>query len=113
MTVRHRIGYSIIRDFFPYTVSIFSIAVVNGIEIDLAKVVEERNYSDSFLGILHSVDIFDTLTSQIILKAMININAVLNETTLISSVKSCTAWGGKEIGFVFQKVKEFISAFAA
>jgi hypothetical protein len=72
--------------------------------------MEKRNYSNSFLRSLDTVNFFNARTRKVVFKAMVDVNTMLNESALISAVKAGTARGGKKIAFIFEVVEQFISA---
>jgi hypothetical protein len=104
VTVRQRVLDGIVRNALPHTVLLY-VSHFSLIKIGLAHVVKERYDGQGFLGKLKAVFFTEARTLHKITQAFIDVQAMLQKSSLVCAVKPSACGSGKKVGF-FRKILE-------
>ena len=104
--VGQRVGKLKGRNAVPDTVFILHIAGSGLVAVDLAEIMEKRGNCHRFLARAKGVQLPDTRAGKVIHKAIINIQAVIEQSPGIGAVKTGAGGGGKKIGLRRKKIIE-------
>ena len=111
MPVGERILNGVVGRAYPFSVLVLDVAEAGFVKIDLADVVKQSRNGNALVAVFDSVKLFYTRAVQNINKAIVDVEAVLEQATLTSQVIA-RAGGGCEKVALDQKVKQLVGALS-